>query len=340
MGKTYLGIDVGHDMLKLALVKDGSAKKTLAVPMPVNLLREGRITSTETMGELLIRSMKDNHIRAGLGAVILSGDVSFIRSTQMPRMSAEQLMYNIPYEFSDYITGELKNYLFDYAVIPELPGAAETALTEADGQTADGMNLLISAVESEAVDSYRRSLRKAGMKLAKAAPAECAYLNLIRDYEKRTGEKDREYCILDLGYRAIRMYMFRGPRHIATRALEIGLSSLDDIIAEAKGVDTHLAHTYLLTNFEQCQSQDFCAAAYDNISVELMRALNFYRFSNPDSQIDCCWLSGGGAALHALRESIAGTLDIEIRTADELLRGGADMTDAFSFIQAIGIAMD
>ncbi len=338
MGKTYLGIDVGHDMLKLALVKDGSVKKTLAVPMPVNLLRDGRITSTETMGELLANSMKDNRIRAGLGAVILSGDVSFIRSTQMPRMSAEQLMYNIPYEFSDYITGELKNYLFDYAVVPGLPGAEAPAAE--DGQAAGSMDLLVSAAESEAVDSFRRSLRKAGMKLAKAAPAECAFLNLIRGYEKRTGAKDQEYCIIDLGYRAIRMYMYRGPRHITTRALDVGLSSLDDIIAEAKGVDAHLAHTYLLTDFEQCQSQSFCAAAYDNISVELMRAMNFYRFSNPDSQIDRCWLCGGGAALSALRESIAATLDIEVRTADELLQGGAETADAFAFVQAVGIAMD
>ena len=134
--------------------------------------------------------------------------------------------------------------------------------------------------------------------------------------------------------------MFHGSRHIATRALEIGLSSLNEIIAEAKGVDSHLAHTYLLTNFEDCQTQDYCRAAYDNISVELMRALNFYRFSNPDSQITTCWLCGGGAELTPLRETLASTLDIEVRTADELLRDNAQLTDGFDFFQAIGAAME
>lgn len=347
MAKTYLGIDIGHDMLKLALVKGGSIKKTAAVPMPVNLLRDGRVTSTDALGELIAQTMKDEHMRAGAAAVILSGEVSYLRSTVMPRMNAEQLAYNIPYEFSDYITGELKSYLFDYAVIPDLPTDStgpEPGIIggdEADEEDAPNrMRLLVSAVPAEVIDELRQTVRKAGMKLAKAAPAECAYLALVRDYESRSGEKDREYCFLDLGFRAIRMYMFNGPRHIATRALEIGLSSLNDIIAEAKGVDSHLAHTYLLSNFEECQTQDFCRAAYDNISVELMRALNFYRFSNPDSQINTVWLCGGGAEIPALRESIASTLGIETRTADELLPAGESLANGFDFVQAVGITLD
>lgn len=341
MAKTYLGIDIGHDMLKIALVKGGHVKKTVSASMPVNLMREGRITSADSMGALLAQTMKEAHIRANQAAIILSGDISYLRTTTMPRMNAEQIAVNIPYEFSDYITGELKSYLFDYAVIPETEAAADAA---AGGENAEAkeqtMQLLVSAASGEAMTELRQALRKAGMKMVKAAPAECAYISIIRDYEARTGEKDKEYCILDLGYRSIRMYMFHGPRHVTTRVLEVGLGSLNDIIAENKGVDTHLAHTYLLSNFEDCQNSDFCRAAYDNISVELMRALNFYRFSNPNSQVDCVWLSGGGAEILPLREVIASTLDIEIRTADELLRSGAEMPDGFNYVQAIGITLD
>ncbi len=345
MAKTYLGIDVGHDMLKLALVKGNQVKKAVAVPMPANLLRDGRITSTDTLGELIERTMKQNHIGASLAATIVSGENCYVRTTAMPRMNVEQLAYNIPYEFSDYITGELKDYVFDYAVIPALSDENNAPTSgaiggEEDDKAADRLQLLVSAAPREALEDLRRSLRKAGLRMAVAAPVECAYLSLIRDYEARTAAKDQEYCILDLGYRAIRMYMFHGPRHVATRALEIGLSSLNDIIAEHKGVDSHLAHTYLLTNFEECQKQDYCLAAYDNISVELMRALNFYRFSNPDSQISTCWLCGGGAELIPLRESISATLDIEVRTADELVAGGAELTDGFDYVQAIGIALN
>ena len=345
MAKTYLGIDIGHDMLKLALVKGGVVKKTAAVAMPVNLMRDGRLTSVESMSEVLAQTMKDSHIRAGNGAVILSGEYTYLRTTTMPRMSAEQLTYNIPFEFSDYITGDLKDYLFDYAMVPESPkkdGKPQTAeeTDESGKKEAAPLHLLVASAPSDALAELRQTLRKAGVKMVKAAPAECAYIALIRDYEARTGEKDKEYCILDLGYRAIRMYMFHGPRHVTTRVLDIGLSSLDNIIADARGVDTHLAHTYLLNNFEDCQNADYCRAAYDNISVELMRALNFYRFSNPDSQVECVWLGGGGAEILALRKSISDTLDMEIRMADELLKSGDQIADGFDFVQAVGITLD
>jgi type IV pilus assembly protein PilM len=344
MAKTYLGIDIGHDMLKVALVKGGMVKKTSAVAMPVNLMRDGRLTSVETMSEVLAQCLKDAHIRAGNGAVILSGEYTYLRTTTMPRMSPEQLTYNIPFEFSDYITGDLKDYLFDYAMIPDSPkkdNAPQNAEeTDADAKQEASLHLLVASAPSDALADLRQVLRKVGVKMVKAAPAECAYISLIREYEARTGEKDKEYCILDLGYRAIRMYMFHGPRHVTTRVLDIGLSSLDNIIADARGVDTHLAHTYLLNNFEDCQNADYCRSAYDNISVELMRAMNFYRFSNPDSQVECVWLGGGGAEIPALRKSIADTLDMEIRMAGELLKGGDQIADGFDFVQAVGITLD
>ena len=136
MAKTYLGIDIGHDIMKLALVKGGVVKKTASASMPVNLLREGRVTSAESMGALIAQTMKEEHIRSNMAAVILSGEISYLRTTSMPRMSAEQLTYNIPYEFSDYITGDLKNYLFDFAVLPDPPKEESAVKPAAEGEAA------------------------------------------------------------------------------------------------------------------------------------------------------------------------------------------------------------
>lgn len=347
MAKTVLGIDVGHDTLKLALVRSGAVLRAVSAPMPVNLLREGHITSTEALGELIEQTLRKEKLRAGAAAVILSGEVSFLRTTAMPRMSGEQIATNVPYEFTDYITGELKDYLFDYAVVPPLPTEAkkeqaeqtDPAEQEEEKEGADRVPLLVSAVKVDAMDEVRQTLRKAGLRLVAAAPAECAYLALIRAYEARGMAADQEYCFLDLGYRAIRMYIFHGPRYVTTRVLEVGLSSLDEIIANAKGVDTHLAHTYLLNNFEDCQQQDYSKSAYDNIAVELMRALNFYRFSNSDSALNRVWLCGGGAEIAPLREAVAAALDLEVHIADELLQGGGLGRDGFVYAQAVGIAI-
>lgn len=373
MAKTILGVDIGSDSLKLALVTGKMVKKVVAVPMPHSLVKEGRVVSVDAMGDLISSTMQENGIRCVDGALVLSNEVAFIRNVTMPQMSAEELEVNLPYEFRDYITDDLKDYAFDYAMLSaaaepkaakakkpkkskakdddvmggDMPMLDEEPVEAPEPAAApgsapkeeEGMNILAAAVPKAVIEDARAMFHKAGLKLAMVAPAVCSFIPLIRGVEEITGDTG-EYCLLDLGYKSIRMYMFRGDRYIVTRELETGLFTLDEVIAEAYGVDTHLAHTYLLTNYDDCQNKEYCQNAYGNIAVELMRALNFYRFSNQDSHLSDVWLCGGGALIPPLRDAITETLeDMEIHQASELLPGGKAAKKGNITVQASGIAM-
>jgi type IV pilus assembly protein PilM len=384
MSKRSLGIDIGYDTLKLALVSGKQVQKTAIASMPKRLMRDGRIVSPEAMGELIRNTMRENGIRCSSAAFSFSSEAVFVRNVTIPVMSADQLIYNLPYEFRDYITDELKNYIFDYAMLtsPKEEKKAMEAMKKADKQAKDKqkkkkqnaleafteeqesgtdtvpsasastetlgdasdtaaqtMELLAVAAPISLMEETQLILRKAGLKLVKAAPSVCSYISMIRNMDDENRPESGEYCFLDLGYQAIRMYMFKGTRHEVTRALEFGLSRIDDALADAYNVDVHLAHTYLLTNYEDCQSKDVCLNAFNGIAVELMRALNFYRFSNPDSNLSDIWLCGGGAAIAPLCQVISEGLDnLKLRYANELLPAGMSIEEGNSLIQAIGIA--
>ena len=382
MAKSILGIDIGYNSLKLALVNGKQIRHTAVVDMPENLLKDGRVVSKETMGELLRDTIKANNIHCTLGAVSLANESVFIRSVTMPVMTVSQLASNLPFEFRDYITDELNNYVYDYAVISstmdperfeaekkkkkrsrkkgsdkkEEAKAAETepsgdALPE-DGTAEDGqakgnendmgesMELLAAACQKSLIDDYREILRKAGLKLYKASPTVSCFQSLIRAIPVTEDNANREYCILDLGYQSIRMYMYRGDRHIVTRVLEVGLRSLDEAVAENENIDIHKAHTNFVKNFEGCQRNEYCMTAYGNITVELMRALNFYRFSNPESHLEDIWICGGGAMIRPLQESIEETMDLRIHHARELVPGRSKVEDDYALLQAIGAAAE
>ena len=339
MGKSILGVDIGYDSLKLALVKDGKVKKAATVPMPKSLVRDGRVVSPESMGELLRTTMKQNGIRCGRAALVLANETVFVRNVVMPRMTVEQLKYNLPFEFRDYITDELKNYIFDYAMVTTREELLSPAARDGDRSVGNAMELMAVAAPASLIEEGRSFLRKAGLKLVKASPTVSCYQSLIRMKAGKSGS-DTEYCILDLGYRAIRMYMFRGERHVATRELENGLSSLIRAIADAAGIDEHLAHTYLLENFEDWQNNAVCRSVYDSISVELMRALNFYRFSNPESQMNDLYLAGGGAMIRPLCETIANTVGMPVHSIEELVPGGTGVEACHSLAQAIGVTLN
>ena len=207
-----------------------------------------------------------------------------------------------------------------------------------EAQTASIKLMAVGALR-EVLEDAHDMLRKAGLRLILTAPALCSYISLLRAQKDVLSQTTEEFGILDLGYAAIRMYMFHRDRHVATRVLEIGLSSLDSVLADVYGVDVHLAHTYLMTNYEGCQQREECLRAYENIAVELMRALNFYRFSNPDSHLTDMWLCGGGAVIPPLTSTISDMLSITLHSADELVPGGEALNECNSYVQAIGITM-
>lgn len=338
MARKILGIDIGCDTLKLALLNGKTVKQTAVVAMPKNLVQEGRVVSPDSMGELIKTAMKENRISCRKAAVLFSNESVYVRNVTMPRMGTEQLLFNLPYEFRDYITDEPKDYLYDYSVIAER--TAEEAEGEVEGETPKSgvLDLLAVAAQKTLMADTRYMLKKAGLKLEIAAPSICSFISIIRNLPADVREKTAEYCFLDLGYRSVRIHMFKDDVYQATRILEIGLSALDDVLADAYNVDVHLAHTYLLTNYDDCQSKEVCENAYRSIAVELIRALNFYRFSNPDSQLSNVWFCGGGSQIQALKRAIAENADdLTFHNANELLTERNENTDiAF---QAIGIAL-
>ena len=336
MANTVLGIDIGYNSMKLALVKNGVLKKSAVVPMPENMVREGHVVSPETMGELIRKTMKERGIHAKDAAFVLPNETVFIRNVVMPQMTAEQLQVNLPYEFRDYISSEMRTYFYDYAMIRTEILPAEGEGEEGEQTAGRSMELMAAAVPVALIEESRGYLRKAGLRLKRAAPTVSSWQGLIR----RCGSEDSEYCILDLGYQAIRMYMFNGDKHIVTRELEVGISRLIQLIAETASVDEHLAKVYLTENHDNWQNREECRSAYENIAIELMRALNFYRFSTPETKLNDIYLCGGGAMIQPLCDVIAETVGMNIHRINELVPGGDNVSNCAALAQAIGVTLE
>lgn len=332
MAKSCLGIDIGKDQMKLVLMKGENIVKIASVQMPEGLLKDGRIVSVETTGELIRKTMKENKIRCKEAAVVVSSGICFLRNVTMPEMTAEQLVYNLPYEFRDYITDELKKYVFDYSwgSGEEMPKGKklkkaskkkkkEEKPEEEENQKRNEMELLAAAAPLEVMEELRLMTRKAGLKLTFAAPEVSACENLLHYKLRNEQDKDKEYGILDLGSTSSRLFIFKGDRHQVTRVIERGMEQVEELLADNFHIDIHLAHTWLLANHEDCIHSEVCQDAFSQISVELMRALNFYQFSNPDSRLEDIYICGGGASIATMRQSLEENLDVKIHEAGELL---------------------
>ena len=250
----------------------------------------------------------------------------------MPAMTEQQLSYNLPYEFRDFLTEEKNKYFFDYAV--------HGIERDENGEPRE-MRIFACAMLKSAVEDYRAMFRRAGFKLKVLTPAECAYESLVQGLEKRAGDPGADRCVLGLGHRLTRLYLFHGGLNDGLREIEMGLAQLDELIAERFGVDIHVAHSYKESNYNGVLESDYAREFYNRLAVEVMKAVNFYHYNNRERQLTELYLCGGGCAIAPLRESIAELTKLPTFSGEALLPESARPKEApWLYLRAIGGVSD
>lgn len=148
--------DIGECMVKAVCFTGGKLKKVMAKELPDNMVSGGEIVSMDAMADFIKEMAKENGISRGAAAVILPGTLVFTRNVTVPAMTDGQLLYNLPFEFKDYLTQEKNKYYFDYAV--------QDTVKDEEGNVKE-LQLFVCATLKSTVEEYRAMLRRAGFNL-------------------------------------------------------------------------------------------------------------------------------------------------------------------------------
>lgn len=331
MLKTMVGIDIGRNMVKIVLMNGEKIQKLAAVPLPENDSEEDSVWFTGGISEIL-KGLADNQQICGKNcALVLPAEIALTRRLTMPYMTVSQLKTNLPYEFRDYIQKDKNLYFYDYAVV---------GIQSDSAGKKQSMDLMVSAVQKKIIDDCRTMLSKAGFRLVTAVPEPLAYRNLIRYFEKKNPDNHPvEYCIMDLGHHAIRMHMFIGDVYETTRQIEYGGAFLDTRIAEMLNVDRQTASRYKEENHEDILSSDVCQNLYGRISIEVMRAINFYGYNNPESDLQDIYIGGALAKAQPLIDTLRADLALQVHSIADLMPEMENDEDLVLYSAAVGITL-
>ena len=304
-------------------------------PVPDDLVRDGQIISYEAMSDFLKEVFKKHRITEKRCSVIIADELVYVRYISMPYMKPEQLKINLPYEFHDFISEDKNKYVFDYAFINVKEGGDDSA-----GE----LELMAAAAKKSVIADYAESLKHAGLKLAAAVPYVMTYSNIIREAESRITEVEnngvvREYCFVDIGHTSCRINIFVGRKLVATRVIEYGLNMLDSAIAEAEGVDIHIARTRKESDFNGVLSSETCVNVYNAIAIDIMRPVNVYRCNKQESLLAEAFICGGGGKIAPLMDVISANTDLAVIPVESLTDCPKEfIKDAELFTCAIGAA--
>lgn len=300
-GKRLVGFDIGDRYVKIAVTVSGRIKKCVIVKTPDGLVSDGVILSMDAMADFLRETAKSHHIAHGNAAVVMPDPLVYTKIVDMPAMTESQLNYNLPFEFRDYLTDDKSNYIFDYAV--------RRIVTDVDGEPI-GMNVMACAVLKRSIAEYRSMFRRAGFPMKCAYSAEYVGDMIIRRYaaEKCDNVKPEHCCLVDVGYKSTGLFFYHDGNYVVKHTVAIGISDFDDIVAEQLGVDCHVAHSYVLSDYNNVCGVGYAEEFYADLASEMLQTVNFYNHSYASGRLSDIYIYGGGYGITRLVDAVRDVL--------------------------------
>lgn len=324
MGKIRLGFDIGSSSLKIAVLQ-GGRPRIEEVRLPENMVDDtGAVLLPHAFAQFLRQTRRKLSLPRGRAALALPPSQVICRQVTMPKMTAEQLLINLPYEFSDFIQGVADQYHCDYAVCTPVEG---------EGGGEDIIPMMAAVASKQTLADYVRMFAQAGFKLKTLLPQEMALIQL----SQARGGGEEEFCFVDLGHQHTRITVVWRDRVQASRQIPLGGRNLDTVVANELGVDPFLANTYRTTNFQDVQAIPAVTELCDRIAVEILKVINFYQFTYRSNTLRGIYLTGGGASMEPLRRGIESAVGLALLDPAELLPEAGKAAAAGVF--AAGAAM-
>ena len=98
-------------------------------------------------------------------------------------------------------------------------------------------------------------------------------------------------------------------------------------LIEIYGIDKYLAASYRNTNYENVLDSEKCGMIYERLGVEITKTINFFRYENPDSQLESITLTGNCGWLGSRLEGSLKYVGFNQRKATDWLPENAENED-------------
>lgn len=322
MAQRIIGIDIGSDNLKLAVCVGGVVKKAAVARFPEDLIMEGKVTSVPALVEFLKSTMKSNHIAPGPCAMVIPSQMVISHRFTTPPVSDSELRMNLPFEFKDFVGKDEDDYLFDYSI---------TNATEHE------LSVYACAVRKSLMDEYFTTFKKAGLTLKIATPVEMAWLNLIQ----RNPNLPEKLCIVDIGHSSTRVSIFANGNFVMGKNIDKGGALIDETIVSTHNMDRYEARARKETNTDNILAESVCQESYQDLTVEIMKVLNFYAYSDTEEggALKHLYYCGGSSRIAPLMATMFKGTEIEQYHISQLLNmGDVDADMALQCALAAGAA--
>ncbi|KKW68612.1 pilus assembly protein PilM [Lampropedia cohaerens] len=340
-----LGIDISASSVKLVELSGGrrdgkiTLERAAIERLEKGWVSEGNIENFDEVAEALRRLIKKSGTRTRNAALALPSSAVITRKIVLPSgLSEEELEIQVESEASHYIPFSLDEVSLDFCVV----GPSKSS--------SDDVEVLIAASRKDRVQDRQGLAEAAGLKAVildiESYASHLAVTRLAQAWPKSA--EAPIVAVFEIGATSSTMLVVQGDDLLFEREQAFGGAQLTQAISRHYGISVEEAENKKRAGE---MPDDYAAAVLrpfvNNLTQEVVRALQLFFTSTPYNAVDRILLAGGTAIVNGLAAAVTQATETVCQVASPFegmemggsVRMKSVMREAPSYLTACGLAL-
>ncbi len=301
--KHYIGLDIGSDSVKAALVEVSTKKSTIhkfvIEKIPNNPLAEGEVIQPEALEPVIasvIKKLKLGKRKINVGLV---GSAVMVKKVSIPKVDDNMLSDQVRWEAEQYIPFDLGSVNLDYVTLE--------AQSSGDAETID---ILIVAAQKNHLRKVVSAVEASGYKVGNVDVSGFAVANI---FNYNYGDiHDQAVALLDIGAFFTHFVVVHRGEVIFCRDLPVGGSFFTQEIQTAAEISYFEAERFKVG--PEGSMPDVAAQAIENaldsVCDQIQGSFEFFLNTTQGISLSHVFLTGGAAKTKGLAQALGRVLEL------------------------------
>jgi len=245
----------------------------------------------------------------------LPAEATFLHHVKMPQVPEAHMDNALRMELQGKAPYAVEDATIRHVVAGELPGEEKK------------LEVIVVAVPSKVLNAYLSMSRRAHLDVVGVNIEPCAIVECFARLFRRASDVGRSTLFIDIGATTTQVVLGMGNQLVFARNLKFGGETLDQQLAEAKGIplaEAVILHQDLiagkLTEDEQTELYRSLSGALDSMADEINQCLRYYESIFRNQSIERAIFVGGMAYDTRFCQLLAQRLNLPAQVGDPFLR--------------------
>jgi type IV pilus assembly protein PilM len=298
--KNVIGLDIGSGFIKVVEVDhSGDQPEVVRVamrPLLPDAIVEGEIMDYGLVSDAVSGLFAEIGMKGAEVVTAVGGHDVIIKKIEMDRMRDADAREVIKWEAEQHVPFDIKSVEIDFQIL------------DPDGDGAQ-MQVLLVAAKRELVDNKVGLLQDAGVEpLVIDVDAFALHNAFEHNYP---GSLEGIVALVNVGHETTNVSILEDGVPILTRDIPFGSRKIREDLQRERGLTAEQAEDVVQAREVVAGLETFVTSSADEIAVGIERASAFLMTREDGNSVGRIFLSGGGARIPRMAESLASRMNVE-----------------------------